>query len=116
MPTFNIYKDIEDKFIFIEKNGTWFMGLLESEDEDFIQCPSFDDISMIVKENIRDYEFESSIADCNKCDNNGFVTDSDYDDCQICGCYHGQKHGIKSLNDHIESCEELRCGLWLDII
>lgn len=110
MATFNVYKDIRDEFIFIKKNGTWFMGLLCSDEEDFIQCPSFDDISMLVKESIRYYEFDNSaLTDCNECDNKGFILS--LDDVEVCGCYHGQKHGIKSLNDHIESCEELRCGL-----
>ena len=110
MPTFNIYKDIEDKFIFIEKNGTWFMGLISSEEEDFINCPSFSDISMLVKESIRDYEFENiAITDCNKCENRGFILS--LDDVEICGCYHGQKHGLKSLDDYIEGNHEIRCGL-----
>lgn len=109
MSTFNIYKDRDENFLFIEKNGNWIMGLYE-EDEDFINCPSFTDVSMLVKEDIRDYEFNNSaITDCSECDNKGFILS--LDDVEICGCYHGQKHGIKSLNDHIESCEELRCGL-----
>lgn len=110
MPTFNIYKDKPENFIFIEKNGKWSMGLLESEDEDFIPCPSFDDLSMLVKESIRDYEFENiAITGCNECENRGFILS--LDDVEICGCYHGQKHGVKSLDNYIEGNYEIRCGL-----
>lgn len=105
MATFNIYSDKDQQFVYIEKNGVWFMALYNNP-EDLIPCPSFDDISMLVKENIREYDCyeDHKITICNECDENGFFYENG--EYEICDCYHGQRHGQQWLDNFYENASD----------
>ena len=109
--SFNIYKDIEEQFLYIEKNGNWYMTLYdipESGDIHIIPVPAIGNISELVKEDVNEYDcFEyHEITRCSKCDGSGFFKDSWTWEYEICDCYYGQRQGYKDLEDFLEEDNE----------
>ena len=108
---FNIYKDHEEQFLYIEKNGDWYMTLYdvpESGEIHIIPVPAINNTSELIKEDVKFWDcFEDhEITICPKCDQEGYCFDSAYSEYKICDCYHGQRIGFKALEAHLDDNQE----------
>ena len=109
--SFNIYRDIEEQFLYIEKNGNWYMTLYEFPDVDeihIVPIPKIRDTSELVKEDPKFWDcFEDDeITKCSKCDGDGYYFEVGDDDYVVCDCYYGQRHGREWLEKFLEEEEE----------
>lgn len=109
--SFNIYKDVEEQFIYIEKNNNWYMTLYEIPDVGdihVIPIPKIGNTEELIKENIKEYDcFEGhEITKCSKCENKGYFYDDWSLEYEICDCYHGQRTGFKALEAHLDDNQE----------
>lgn len=110
--SFNIYKDSEEQFIYIEKNNNWYMACYECfvEDGDFSVIPikPIKDISDLIKENINDYDAleDEEISKCSRCENKGYFYDDWSLEYEVCDCYHGQRSGESKLTNYLDDTDE----------
>ena len=109
--SFNIYADMEEQFLYIEKNGSWYMTLYDIPERGeihVIPIPAISNTSELGEEDINEYDcFEDhEITRCSQCDQEGYYFDSAYSEYEICDCYHGQRIGFKALDAHLDDKEE----------
>ena len=108
--SFNIYTDYDQQFLYIEKNGNWFMTLYdipESGDIHIIPVPGISNTSELVKEDINEYDcFEDhEITRCSECDGDGYFYDDWSSEYDICDCYHGQRSGESKLTNYLDDTD-----------
>ena len=109
--SFNIYTDIEEQFLYIEKNGNWYMTLYdipEVGEIHIIPVPEIKDASELIKEDVNEYDcFEDhEITRCSDCENKGYFFDNWSLEYEVCPCYHGQRIGYEKLETFLNDKEE----------